>query len=52
MLCLLKLIALNQKSKEISTDGQEEENKEKEQDSQIDIKHKTPSQMASRIGKN
>ena len=35
------------KSKEISTDEQEGENTEKEQDSQIETKHKTPSQMAS-----
>ncbi|GBM31415.1 hypothetical protein AVEN_98510-1 [Araneus ventricosus] len=46
-MCLLKLIALNQHQKKLLVIRQDEENKEKEQDSQIDTKHQTPSQMAS-----
>ncbi|GBM91863.1 hypothetical protein AVEN_184324-1, partial [Araneus ventricosus] len=43
-----KVDSVKPTSKETSSDQrQDEENKEKLQDSQIDIKHQTPSQMAS-----
>ncbi|GBN75369.1 hypothetical protein AVEN_247629-1 [Araneus ventricosus] len=46
LMCLLKLI-VKPTSEETSSVKQDEENKEKEQDSQLDTKHQTPSEMAS-----